>query len=441
VILYILVVAILNMTIGFAMAVYLGRRAERLYCSGEPTALAPYLTPMEGTGQGKESVEESGGETSLSAADLSKDVSSSGVSRVLTEPLSQTSIDNKLAEVLEQEKSPRETCVRDLRDQVERYHEMLAGFDDRLRNLTRAANKEEVGSCLTSLCQANEDYLGSRERVCEVFEQLYREQKGGQAICESVQAAIQRQTQQIVDTNEAIQRFDFDADLQEGCRRLVSKTNKLLEVNDQLRDTLDEAWVAVARDENRLESLEEADRTDPLTGLANRTGLESALAQWWNQESEHQRKLTSAMIDVDHFAQVNEQYGHLVGNRVLKALSQLLTAESKEHIVAARYAGQRFVLLLGDVDVRFTANLVERIRQLVEMTHLRCGDEDIRVTISCAVTEVLADDTPTTLYARSEQTLQEAKRYGRNRTFLHEGKYPAPVVPPVFSLEKKDVDI
>lgn len=440
-ILYILVVAILNLTIGFAVAAYLGRRGESLCCSGEFTTVAPYPAPMEGAGQGQESAEESGGEAMLSAADLSEGLSSRTVPGAPTEPLTQTSIDNKLAESLQEEMSPRETCVSDFRDQVERYHDMLAGFDDRLRNLTRSANKQEVGSCLTSLCQANEDYLGSRERVCEVFEQLYREQKEGGAIRESVQAAIQRQTQQIVDTNEAIQRFDFDADLQEGCRRLVSKTSKLLEVNDRLRDSLDEAWVAVARDEKRLESLEEADRTDPLTGLANRTGLESALAQWWNQDSERQRKLTSAMIDVDHFAQINEQHGHLVGNRVLRALSQLLTAESKEHTVAARYAGQRFVLLLGDVDVRFAANLVERIRQLVEMTHLRCGDEDIRVTISCAVTEAQADDSSTTLYARSEQTLQEAKRYGRNRTFLHEGKYPAPVVPPVFSLEEKDVDI
>jgi diguanylate cyclase (GGDEF)-like protein len=318
---------------------------------------------------------------------------------------------------------------------------MLAGFDDRLRNLTQTADREDVSSCLTSLRQANEDYLGARDRVCGIFEQLHRERQELQQVCSNVEAVVEQQARQLVLTNEAIDGFDFEADLKEGCRHIAGETGKLLEINDHLRDTLNEVLVAVARDEKWLETVEDSKRTDPLTGLANRTGLEAALAQWWEADPQRLRQLTAAMIDLDHFTEINQRHGHKVGNQVLCALSKLLTAESQEFTVASRYAGQRFLLLFGDVDVRFTTNLIERIRQLVELAHLRHGEEDIRLTISCAVTEARPDDSSTTLYGRIEQTLQEAKRYGRNRTFLHEGKYPTPVVPPNFTLEERDIAI
>lgn len=443
-VLYILVVAILNLMIGFATAVYLARRREEFYPVEEFPMLSPFPVRKEWEGDTGNDETVGGPETpapQVAAEEAAEPPPGPALQTLAADAASAGQTDEEMREQAEREKTPRELAVNGFRDQVQQYHQMLAGFDERLRNLTRSTDKEEVGSCLASFKQANEEYLGSRERVCEVFEQLHRERQEFQPFHNNVQAAMARQTEQIASTNKAIGDFNLDADLEEGCRQLVGETSKLLEVNDQLRDTLDEALVAVAREEKWLESVEDAGRTDPLTGLANRTGLESAIAQWWDQDPERQRQLTAAMIDVDQFARINEQYGHQVGNRILRELAQLLIAESREYTVAARYAGQRFVLLFGDVDVRFTTNLVERIRQLVELTHLRYGDEDIRVTISCAVTEAQADDSSTTLYARSDLALQEAKRYGRNRTFLHEGKYPTPVVPPNFSLEEKDIAI
>ena len=104
-------------------------------------------------------------------------------------------------------------------------------------------------------------------------------------------------------------------------------------------------------------------------------------------------------------------------------------------------AAERFLLLFPDVDLRFATNLVERIRQTMEMARLEYRKEEIRVTVSCAVTEVAVEDSPEKLYARAESTLREAKRYGRNRTFVHEGRYPTPVVPPNFTLKEKCVTV
>jgi diguanylate cyclase (GGDEF)-like protein len=176
-----------------------------------------------------------------------------------------------------------------------------------------------------------------------------------------------------------------------------------------------------------------------LTELPNRAGLEACLADWWRKDPHRVRQLDAAMIDLDEFGRVNDRHGQDVGDRVLRATARILTSESRNHLIAARYSGQRFVLLFPDVDLRYAMNLVERIRQTIELTHLKYRGQDIRVTVSCAVTEVGREDTPETLYARAEDALHEAKRYGRNRTFLHEGKYPDPVVPPNFSLEERSV--
>jgi diguanylate cyclase (GGDEF)-like protein len=440
VVLYILAVAILNLTIGFAVAVYLARRYEEMMAPLDDLPLL--VTPPIQSG----SASEAPAENSESPPTQVAEEESAGASSVSSEndSIAKPTPEKNQGEVAtpsERETTPRETSVDDFRDQAEKYHEMLAGFDDRLRNLTQTADREDVSSCLTSLRQANEDYLGARDRVCGIFEQLHRERQELQQVCSTVEAVVEQQTRQLVLTNEAIDGFDFEADLKEGCRHIAGETGKLLEINDHLRDTLNEVLVAVARDEKWLETIEDSKRTDPLTGLANRTGLEAALAQWWEADPQRLRQLTAAMIDLDHFTEINQRHGHKVGNQVLCALSKLLTAESQEFTVTSRYAGQRFLLLFGDVDVRFTTNLIERVRQLVELAHLRHGEEDIRLTISCAVTEARPDDSSTTLYGRIEQTLQEAKRYGRNRTFLHEGKYPTPVVPPNFTLEERDIAI
>jgi diguanylate cyclase (GGDEF)-like protein len=109
--------------------------------------------------------------------------------------------------------------------------------------------------------------------------------------------------------------------------------------------------------------------------------------------------------------------------------------------MAARFSGQRFLLLLPDVSPRDAATLVEKLRQTIEKSRFRHRGQEIRVTVSCAVTEASSADSPEALFARTEATLYEAKRYGRNRTFLHEGKYPTPVIPPSFVGGEKEIEL
>jgi diguanylate cyclase (GGDEF)-like protein len=324
---------------------------------------------------------------------------------------------------------------------VDQYHLQLTRLDDTLRDCTSAPDAATVHSCVKSLRQANHDYRGARDKAHQTFEDVYGQQEAFQDMVEELQAVVSRQDAQIDETENVIRDLDYQSDPGRGCRKVVHETSKLLQVNHHLRDTLDQVTVVAAREGGRLGSMDKRKLTDPLTELSNRAGLEACLADWWEKDPHRVRQLNAAMIDIDELGRVNERHGQDVGDRVLQATARILTGESRNHLIAARCAGQRFLLLFPDVDLRFATSLVERIRQTIELTHLKRRGEDIRITVSCAVTQIGREDTSETLYARAEATLHEAKRYGRNRTFLYEGKYPTPVVPPNFSLEEKSVTI
>jgi len=175
--------------------------------------------------------------------------------------------------------------------------------------------------------------------------------------------------------------------------------------------------------------------------LGEQTGLTASLDKWRQEDPQGTRQLNAAMLDIDGFAKLNDRYGRDVCDRILQAITGLLEAESRSHTLEGRFSGQRFLLLFPDVDLQFTINVVERIRQTLEKARFNYQKEEIKVTASCAVGELMPEDTPETLHARVEETLYQAKRYKGNRTFVNEGKYPTPVVPPTLDLQEKSIPI
>jgi PleD family two-component response regulator len=106
-----------------------------------------------------------------------------------------------------------------------------------------------------------------------------------------------------------------------------------------------------------------------------------------------------------------------------------------------RLGGPRFLLLLPDVDIPVVTGLVERLRQAIELMRFQYQEFEIRITASCGVAPALPEDTPDAIFGRLEHAVGEAKRYGSNRTFLHEGKYPTPVIAPSFPLSERTITL
>ena len=166
----------------------------------------------------------------------------------------------------------------------------------------------------------------------------------------------------------------------------------------------------VARKKHRREKLQKKLDTDHLTGLLSRAGFET-------KSSEIRDRASSALcvLDIDHFKQINDTYGHATGDKVLRELAEVLDQELRDTDILARWGGEEFVVLLPNVSAHVAHRVAERYRKSVEdFIFVGSNNEVLRVTISIGVSMCLQHDFETT-FQTADAALYEAKRLGRNR--------------------------
>jgi diguanylate cyclase (GGDEF)-like protein/PAS domain S-box-containing protein len=171
---------------------------------------------------------------------------------------------------------------------------------------------------------------------------------------------------------------------------------------------------AKSRMEERVAELEKLALLDSLTGLANRRYVESQILARLEELRRNGWPFGLLFIDIDHFKQVNDRFGHEVGDQVLRMVGQTLDASSRYFDLAARWGGEEFLVLLGNTEKPLLPDIGERFRTLVERSSMT-GSEPVRVTISVGGTVGHAEDTVETIVRRADQKLYEAKASGRNR--------------------------
>ncbi|MFG1927108.1 diguanylate cyclase [Cryptosporangium sp. NPDC048952] len=178
--------------------------------------------------------------------------------------------------------------------------------------------------------------------------------------------------------------------------------------NDQLRRQ-------IATIERLRADLAEQAVRDALTGLHNRRHLMSVLS---DAERNHTGPLSVALIDVDHFKQVNDRYGHAAGDRVLVAVAHLLASAVRPCDVLARYGGEEFVLLLPGLTSDDAHTCVDRLRSIVAGTPLQVAGGSVRVSFSAGVACGDGPFAADALLEAADLALYAAKRNGRDRVEL-----------------------
>jgi diguanylate cyclase (GGDEF)-like protein len=156
---------------------------------------------------------------------------------------------------------------------------------------------------------------------------------------------------------------------------------------------------------------------DALTGLLNRRAVEQALAQQWADWRRSGRPFAVISLDLDHFKQVNDRWGHSAGDEVLRATAAVLQRGVREVDLVARVGGEEFLILLPGHAAASARVSAERLRdQLAQAEISLPGGAALRVTCSAGVAEVGADDAaPEQLLQRADRALYQAKRDGRDR--------------------------
>jgi diguanylate cyclase (GGDEF)-like protein len=162
--------------------------------------------------------------------------------------------------------------------------------------------------------------------------------------------------------------------------------------------------------------------SDPLTGLGNRGALEQAINHQWQMAQRYDQHFCVLMLDIDHFKNINDTYGHAVGDEAIKAVAHSISATTRQTDVAYRYGGEEFVVILNKSELLGASIIAERIRENIAALEIPVDDHGnhIQLTISIGGSCSAHSKHPSELMKQADQVLYHAKKSGRNRVELSE---------------------
>nr|WP_234461575.1 GGDEF domain-containing protein [Stutzerimonas stutzeri] len=148
---------------------------------------------------------------------------------------------------------------------------------------------------------------------------------------------------------------------------------------------------------------------DALTGLHNRRAYENDLTREMQRSERYEHPLTIALLDIDFFKKINDQYGHDAGDRVLKHFAKLIQKNIRDTDSAYRFGGEEFIIILPETNLKAANAVITRIQ-----SSLLEGDNEIPYTFSCGISLHQPKDTAEQLFERADELLYQVKENGRN---------------------------
>lgn len=456
VVLLTLVIAAVNICLGVVVAVELGfgpptlRDAWKmlLWAAGPRAAAPPDLPPEELNALLQEA--DSSDLGNLFEEDTLEDLfreafedEEESQQAEVTEPEEATELgESEGPEIWDLDEKYVETSILRLNVAMMKSGARATEIDTRLRAIQGHTDSETIQSCLASLKEDCQTYLKEQSAAAEKLHNRLGELGELASLGEEIEFANMEQAAQIETSISNLDTMDFQSDLEAANVRLLGELAHLRLARHRLRDSQDEAFLAVARYENRMEKIEPKLYNDPLTGLYNRIGSEATLHQWWKAGRTKSRQMSAAFLDLDDFGTVNDKYGMLVADKILCHVARLLEQALETGDLTGRFAGQRFLFVPVDVGPRAAIKKVELLRQKLERITFVSEGHEVNVTMCCAITEIKPeDDSIVAVEQRLQLAMLEAKKAGANRSYFHDGRVATPVESPNLGADYVEIKI
>ncbi len=207
-----------------------------------------------------------------------------------------------------------------------------------------------------------------------------------------------------------------------GVNDFVDRFNQRHEATEERNQKLTQQLSRMEQETHELQAMLNENRAkllyDALTGVYSRMAYDERIQQEWSRWNRYQTPFSYAILDIDHFKQINDTYGHSAGDKALKIIAQLMQQYLRDSDCVFRIGGEEFVLLLTETSAQSANKLVAKLRDAIAESSIHFKGEPVRLTLSAGITETRDGDTIETIYERADAALYKAKHSGRNCQFV-----------------------
>ncbi len=201
--------------------------------------------------------------------------------------------------------------------------------------------------------------------------------------------------------------------------QILDETQHIKNSNNELKRQLELASKELIVLRTEFERVKNEATKDPLTNLFNRKAFDDALSLAIKAAQQTQSNLSLLMIDIDHFKKINDSFGHLIGDEVLKVVAAIIKKNTKTNDITARYGGEEFAVILPSTDINQAILFAETVRQRLNAQEIKrksTMDNIGKISVSIGVTKFNANtDSIDSFIRRADNALYEAKQAGRNK--------------------------
>lgn len=288
---------------------------------------------------------------------------------------------------------------------------------------TRLVAQKEFEGFLVALHQRLNDI---QDFLVTAREGEERSQQNQEKLDQDVRQELADMRQNVADTNDL---GKLKLDIESMVNRIVSAVD-LFQSEERKRredvyqhiETLGQRMATMEDEATQLKSTLEAQRMealrDALTELPNRAAYDDCIEAEFSRWRRHGRPLSLAIIDVDHFKAVNDNLGHLRGDKVLKLVAREISRRVRNEDFVARYGGEEFIVIMPETDLHAAHAAMEKVRASIEACPFNFNQKRIPITASFGISAFVEGDEIVTCFERADQALYKAKGNGRNRIEL-----------------------